>query len=104
MNIKKIEFITVEEALQWSDKHQKLTSRGARIVHIKQLLSQAIKQVVESVPAKGYKVINYKKEKYLEFIDSPSSGETIRRWGYNQHVKEINQWKEKILKELKEEK
>jgi len=102
MNLKKIEreisgltiLIATAREEGSKDEHKKVVKEIMNLFH------QTVKQAVESVPAKGYKVKNYKTEKYLEFSDSPSSGETLRRWGYNQHVQEIKQWKKKILKEL----
>ncbi len=35
------------QALAWSDKHRKLTSEGARVVHIKHLLTQERNRVIE---------------------------------------------------------
>lgn len=45
--------ITLEQALAWSNKHRQLTSDGARLVHIKQLLqlhsSSQLKQIREEI-------------------------------------------------------
>ena len=41
--------LTVESALRWSDKHRLLTSKGARVAHISQLLRQEREKTIREM-------------------------------------------------------
>ena len=105
MNIKKIE----KEFEKMIDRHlytmadysisskkidnEILATTGEEIKEeIWQFIRQTIKQVVESVPVKGYVIVSKAFKERCDFEN-----------GYNQHVQEVKEWKEKILEELEEE-
>jgi len=50
--------LSVGEVLTWSDKHQKLTSEGARVVHVRQFLervqSQTKKEILDQIEPRLY--------------------------------------------------
>lgn len=60
--------LTVGEVLRWQNKHELLASEGAKIVHIRQLLAKARKEVVEEVLEKLKKlpVGSFDSTPYLE--------------------------------------
>lgn len=83
--------LTVGEALAWSDKHRQLTSKGARIVHIKQLLKNSwaerekelIEKVREFAVSEGYQEDGVGMEVIMvdsleEFLDNLSKEENKR--------------------------
>jgi len=105
MNIKKI-----EKSLE--EKLVKIVGHGTHkdwFMELESLIMneirKALTQVVESVPTreKG-KVWEYSGMDTPEISISKEEFRQKRIDGYNRHVQEIKQWKEKILKELKEEK
>jgi len=67
---------------------------------LKKWFSSYLSEVLEYLKVREYKTIDHKKEKYLEFVGSEGSGETMRRWGWNMAVEELTD----KIKKLKGEK
>ena len=96
MNLKKIEKEFKKNfGYSWKDKNSYLKPKKS-VDEVWQFIKQAIKQVVESVPAKEIKgrsvMLTKESQIYADGYDK----------GYDQKTKEILQWKKKILKELEE--
>ena len=107
MNIKKIEEEMEKKAkkikigyLQYSHCLSDMDFFGT---FFKKFLRQAIKQVVESVPAKEKPnpVIHKEMDDLTkEWFKAQMTESEREDCGYNQHVQEIKEWKKKILKQL----
>jgi hypothetical protein len=71
------EEMTVGDVLQWQKKHEQLTSEGAKIVHIKQLLQKNTQEVIEKAKSDIFEFIEGSYDPELKTYDYEGIGEAV---------------------------